>query len=68
MNFRQATKLQLEDSVTDKETGEVVRIILTKVIDRKRALAFKLKRPTVFIQTVNANGGWQEFMHTEVSP
>lgn len=67
MKFAQAKKLHLEDEVTDKETGEVVRVILTKVIDRKRLAEFKLKRPTVFIETVSTSGAWQEYMHSEVS-
>ena len=66
MQFRHAKKLHNEDEVTVKETGEVCRVLMTQVIDKKRLPQYKLKRPTVFIEVVNKCNCWAEYMHTEV--
>ena len=71
MKFNEAKKLKFNDRITDKETGEVVRVIRTKVVDRNRLAEFdfiSLKRPTVFIETRDKLGLWHEYMHTEVRP
>ncbi len=61
MKYGEAKKLRVNDEVTDKATGEVVRV--TNVVFDKPAL----KRPTVFIEAVDQEGHWQEYMHTEVA-